>query len=302
MAGLSDHTKLMNIILALSSKNIRNWTNKFWEMGYNIASIEPNIGLSFEGNNKTSNPDILLFSNRYKHFVIIDCKSRTLKDEQTKKYIELKKKPEIIPTYVSVNVDNPEKIIADCTFVSFYEEICNNDLVKSERIPILHVIKQNNTEKVEKIELKVGNFQNGNLNRIFPIHINAYIPNHLYPFDLYKEDFPAFVEYVLREIIKFAWSNERFSEEDLLKNVHKYWDYIDREKKKVFKRKARYILVKLRDGKLKDYLKKENNKWFVDVGENLQRMPWFIKICNSCIEELKKAPIQLLLDDFGIDG
>ncbi|MCQ6254741.1 hypothetical protein [Methanocaldococcus sp.] len=303
MGELSDHTKLMNIVLALSSEKIQGWPNEFWKVGYNKIYIEPNIRISFNGrDNKTSNPDILLFSSEYKHFVIIDCKSRTLKDEQTQKYIELKKNPKIIPAYVPISVSNPQNIISDCSFVSFYEDICNNSLVISENIPILHVIKQNDSEIVEKIELKVGHFQNSKLNSVFPISINAPIPNHLYPFDIHKEDWPAFVEYVLRELIRFAINNQKFNEEMLLKNAHKYWDYIDSDKKKSLKKRVRYILVKLRDGKLKNYLKKEkenkeNKMWFIDIDSD-KKLQSFISLCYSCIEELKKdSGKQLLLDD-----
>jgi len=282
MGGLSDHTKLINIIISLASKNVpKDWNNALWRLGYYVASIEPRFPIDGVGN---SNPDIVLYSEKYKHIVIIDCKSKTLKEKQTMKYLKLKNNPKILINYGVVEAPINNDLSGDVSFASFHD-ISNNPQVRDNPIVILHVIKNENI--IEIIDRK-GNFEINDLNLIFPIQINSKPLYHLYPFDI--DDTELFKCHIVHKLIKYAYSNKEFTLDELLRDILPTWDLIhDTEKRRGFKNRARDILKDLQNKGLETYLKskklsKSETRWYIDVKDSPQSMQAFIKKCKEIIE------------------
>ena len=277
--GLSDHTILINIIIGLSYNNIPNWNNVLWKLGYEISAIEPKIPLSAE---KNSNPDVILYSKKHNHIIIVDCKSKTLKEEQTEKYVKLKENPSILITYgYAPTPPNDDDINGDVTFVSFHN-LQNIKLITSNNIPTMFVIKEENI--IKKIE-RTGCFTIEDLNNIFPISINSKPPYYLYPFDL--EDYDLFKQHILHKLIKYALETKEFTLDELLRDIHPMWDYIHTEKRKAFRNKARDILKDLTKSKeLKDYLKTKRisrsvSKWYINTKDKHKSLQTFISRCKK---------------------
>jgi len=286
---LSDHTLLINIVIGLV--NIKHWNTAFRDLKYEVVAIEPIIPLE---NSKNSNPDIILYSQLYKHAIILDCKSKTLKEEQTQKYLKLKETPNKLITYGYVS--NETDIMCDISFISFHN-LENHEVVKSNSIPIMKVIR--NERIIEKI-CKHGNFDFVKLNEIFPIQINSYIPYFIYPFDI--EDMDKFRDHILQKLLVYAYKDRlSFTIDELLLDIFgELWsnNIIHNEKKREFKNKARDILKLLRDTSLKNYLtnarhSKSKSLWNINIKDKNRSLQSFVEKCNKA-----QFGMDTTLDDF----
>ena len=96
MKGLSNHTKLMNMIICLSNKN-RHCTPELFNNHYILESIE----LSFNKlNGKTIHADVCLINPKLNNFILLECKDGGLEIDQAKRYATLDQK-DIINACVS---------------------------------------------------------------------------------------------------------------------------------------------------------------------------------------------------------
>ena len=278
--GLSNHTLLMNIIIGLT--NIKHWGTKFQDLKYTVVAIEPIIPLE---DSKNSNPDIILYSPAYKHALILDCKSKTLKEEQTQKYINLRYNPNKLITYG--HISNETEITGDISFISFHN-LENYDLILSNSIPVLYAIKIEEGA-IKEIQRK-GDFNFNELNDIFPIPINSRIPYFIYPFD--TDDTNEFKDYILQKLILYAYKDKQsFTIDELLEDIfEELWsgNIIHHKKKKEFKNKARDILKILREGALKNYLSnkkvsKSKAVWDIKVKDKSRSLQSFVEKCNDIL-------------------
>ncbi|OYT34806.1 MAG: hypothetical protein B6U87_01505 [Candidatus Aenigmarchaeota archaeon ex4484_52] len=78
----------MNMIIGLSVKGDSKWPNPLKELKYNVSVIEKLV--------KESTSDLILTTKKYNHSLLIDCKSKTIKEKQIKNYLDIRKTPDIL--------------------------------------------------------------------------------------------------------------------------------------------------------------------------------------------------------------
>jgi len=282
MVELTDHTQLMNIMIGLSL-NIPRWDHSFRDIKYNVETIEPKI--------PEANPDIIFTNKKVNHSIIMDCKSRTLEEKQIEKYVNLRNNPNILIQHGVVSVPHHEHFRADPT-ISSYHDLSSIPLIVDNKIPFLHVIRANN--RIIKIEKKCAEFQNKEIDKIFPIDTSSGEPPYsLYPFD--DNDTEIFTIQILRQLIKYGTGGEKiFTEDELLGEVHPYWSIIHDKKK--FKSKAiTLLLALLQNGKktgINRYLSKESKGWKVKVAPDVKSIRAFQNICIKLIQTIDYDTLQ----------
>ena len=283
MEGLSNHTRLLNIIMGLALK-IPNWPHPLRDLDYNLELIEANL--------PEANPDLILTTKKYNHSIVVDCKSKTIKEEQIERYINIRSNPSLLTKRGFVDVPVPQHYSADPTFVSF-NDLSNNSLIVDNKIPLLHVIESNN--EIHTIERKISVFQMDRLNDVFPIDIRGMKPPYnLYPFDV--QDKEIFTIHILRELLDLGIHQISFSEEELLKRAHKYWSIISEHKKREFRTIAGRILYELGRSELKEYLKKDGAKWNIILKKDVKSIQAFQKRCEDAIKSLQSKLKQSTLE------
>ncbi len=285
MEGLSEHTRLLNITIGLSLR-IPNWPGPLKELGYSPEVIEANM--------PEANPDLILTNKKYNHSLIVDCKSRTIEEKQTKKYVEIRNDPQILIRRGVVNVPVIRHYSACPVYISFHDLTKEKQIVEN-KIHFLHVVEENN--ELQIIESKTEQFQRADLNKIFPIDLKGKKPPYaLYPFDV--EDTQIFKIYILRELFNIALHQQNsFTEEELLKNTHKCRDIISEHKKKIFRNIAKRILHETCKSELREYLKSDENKWNIKLQRESNSIKAFQKRCEDAIKSLddKLKQKQLLI-------
>lgn len=282
MEELSNHTKLMNIVMGLALK-IPKWPHPLRDLGYTIDVVEANM--------PEANPDIILTTKKYNHSIVADCKSNTVDEGQIKKYASIQSDPQILIRRGFVTIPVIKHYSADPTFISF-NDLSMIPLVIDNNICSLHVVEKDGN--IQKIEFKFGKFQLNDLNAIFPINVaGAKPPYNLYPFDV--QDRETFTLYLLRELLTYVLKQTSFTVEELLSSVHPYWSIIHGHKQKEFKTIADRILSELGKSELRDYLQKENIRWNMSVKRDAKSIQAFQKRCNEAIGTIESKLKQTIL-------
>jgi len=286
MVELSDHTRLMNIMIGLSM-NIPHWPHSFKDLKYNVELIEPKI--------TEANPDLIITNKKFNHSMVVDCKSQTLEEKQIKKYVNIRENPNILIQNGFVQVPHHNIFKADPTISTFYD-LSSEKLILENKIPLLHVIQNNN--HILKIEKKCANFQNKQLDRIFPIDTSSGEPPYnLYPFDENDED--IFSIAILRQLVAFGTRDKIFTVEGLLQEVHPFWSIIHNKKK--FKEKATTLLIELQNkGKkigLNRYIYREGIGWRINISRDIKSIRAFQKICSTLEETITYKTVQKTIND-----
>lgn len=283
MEGLSDHTRLLNIIMGLTLK-IPNWPHPLRDLDYNLELIEANL--------PEANPDLILTTKKYNHSIVVDCKSKTIEMEQISKYVNIRSTPLNLIRRGIVSVPVNQHYSADPAFISF-NDLSNNSLMVDNKIVLLHVTESDN--EIQRIERKISKFQLDRLNNVFPLDTAGMKPPYnLYPFDV--QDKEIFTIHILRELLDLGIKQITFSEEELLERAHQYWSIISDHKKREFRNIAQQILYEVRRSELKEYLKKDGPKWKIILKTDVKSIQAFRKRCEDAIKSLESKLKQSTLD------
>ncbi|AEF96074.1 hypothetical protein [Methanotorris igneus] len=166
----SQHTKLINIILNLVYP-IKHFPHPLYDLGYRpkkgstlgVKIVLDGIYYTENGNPAEITPDVILVNDNDTHVLIFECKSKSIKEEQLKKYLKLKENLHAIINkgYISV-IKNPGLYKSDVSYISFDDLTTHPVLKDTEDIQILKV-------SPGEISLKHGSYENSKLNNIFPI-------------------------------------------------------------------------------------------------------------------------------------
>ncbi|WP_428369166.1 hypothetical protein [Methanoregula sp.] len=265
-------------------KPIPKWPNTLKNQHYQISSIEVNI--------PESHPDIVFQNNHSNHIIFIDCKSKTLKREQIKKYDEIRKNPKPAISSGKISVVHSDHLNIDPALCSF-SDLSNENLIVEFDMVFLRMLESGKPfSEIREIQLKRGKFRYLKLNEAFPIDTSTSVPPYyLYPFD--EHDIEIFTIEILKHLQKYGLFGKRFTVDDILERSHKMWKFID--DKSTFRKKAHSILVELQNKGLRKYLRKEEELWHVDLKLDGKSHQAFQKKCIQIERQLSRKSYQDIL-------
>ena len=275
MKGLSNHTKLMNIIICLSHKN-RRCTPVLFNNHYILESIE----LSFSKlNGDTIHADVCLINPKSNNFILLECKDGGLEKDQAKRYATLDQK-DIINACVSTLSGNFAHEVVYLGCENKADKLISAIQLNSFNFPIL-VSDEN------KIKLRHNDFNCQILQKIFTQNGGVDLPNpfptFFYPFG--TDDSNA---YILRCIspVLIGFRGTEFNVEDVIKPIHKLYEYIDDSSLNELKRKVAKLLYDVSKNDLNDFFDLPTNKKFKlkDIGAKR-----FQTALEKCIYESSKV-------------
>lgn len=275
MKGLSNHTKLMNMIICLSNKN-RHCTPELFNNHYILESIE----LSFNKlNGKTIHADVCLINPKLNNFILLECKDGGLEIDQAKRYATLDQKDIINACATTLSDDFTHEVVY-LGSENKADKLIDAIKLNYFNFPIL-VSDEN------KIKLRHNDFNCQILQKIFTqnggIDLPNPVPTFFYPFG--KDDSNA---YILRYIspVLIGFRGTEFSVEDVIKSVHTLYGYIDDSSLNELKRKVAKLLFGVSKNDLNDFFDLPTNKKFKlkDIGAKR-----FQTALEKCISELSKA-------------
>lgn len=280
MVKLSDHTRLMNILLGLCL-DVPNWPNVFRQQKYKVTLIEGNV--------PPSKPDIVISNNHANHSIFFDCKSKTLNPRQLENYDQIHKNPPIAINSGKINAIHKRQYHIDPSLCSFHD-LSGHELVNKFSISCIQVIESDDQYcEIKEILLRRGHFTNSKLNEVFPIDTSHCVPPyHLYPFG--DNDKDAFIIQILNQLHKFGYLRKEFTIEELLSGCHRMWKFIDDKSK--LKKRSHSILLDLQKKGLRKYLKRNGDKWLVDISPTPQGHQAFQKRCSLIEKKLERQTYQ----------
>jgi hypothetical protein len=275
MKGLSNHTKLMNIIICLSNKN-RHCTPELFNNHYILESIE----LSFNKlNGNTIHADVCLINPKSNNFILLECKDGGLEIDQAKRYATLDQK-DIINACVSTLSGNFAHEVVYLGSENKANKLINAIKLNSFNFPIL-VSDEN------KIKLRHNDFNCQILQKIFTqnggVDLPNPVPTFFYPFG--KDDSNA---YILRCIspVLIGFRGTEFDVEDVIKQVHKLYEYIDNSSLNELKSRVGRLLNNVSKNELNDFFDLPATKKYKLKDTGVKR---FQTALEKCISKLSKV-------------
>lgn len=248
----------MNMMIGLSKKH-PTYPDVLAEEGFMLESI----GTSFlDSKGNEVNPDIMFKCHNENSLFLLDCKSGTLKKKQSEVYKKLTPKEVKEQNITSLSGD----FELDKSWVCSDE---NLDKVKekNEEWEINFPILFENDEELKKDNS--SNFNSNSLEDIFEegVSIDGRIPTSYYPFS--PEDSEEYVMFhMIQGLIKLSL-DDTFKLEDLLRETHDLYDYLDEKEKKKLKRRVGKIMKRFERDEFKEYLNKvpdSSNEWEIIDG------------------------------------
>jgi len=293
---LCEHTTLMNIMIGLANKH-ETFPSVLADNGYQLDSICPSF-LNKDG--KEVNPDLIFKSHAENNLFIVECKTGTLQEEQAITYKSL--------TSEEVKQQNittlPGNFSLDKTWVCIEKNLTKVNSKNSEwklNFPI--VCKFNTTLK------KSNNipFNSTILNSIFTkgIDIPNNIPTVYYSFS--PEDPEEYIlMHILPAIIKLSLNPHKdyFTLEELLKETHLLYEYLDKNEKTKLRKRLGSILSYLERSELKEFLNKVTNTpnaWQIIKNRILSfrnKCQKMIKEYHSILQKKEEEKKQKKISDF----
>lgn len=283
MVKLSQHTLLINQMMGLAV-GVQFWPCPLKDLKYDVGLIEAHFSNS---KGESVNPDLILVSRKQNHGMVIDCKSKTVEEDQINRYknthaTDLVEKGK-------VNVPDPPNFKSDTAFFSNKIELKDNPLLK-DYFAVM-ITSEKSIDRYNK------EFCNRNLNKIFPIKIeqNHKPPTELYPFSMEPADIHVFASYLLRAIVLRAMDGEYENPTDeILETCHPYWKSIEDREKKRFRKEADIILNALaRSDELHGLLTKIGTK-----KDTIWKVPHTLNAIKDRFEDMANNLPEHILDDF----
>ncbi len=301
---ISPNTYLTNIILRLTK-----WKNsplKSYNYEVDIVDLTDDI----------INPDVVLTSFDYGHSILFECKSKSLKEGQLKKYWDFIQNPQIfLRAFTLVDYGRIDDYYIDVPILTQISTICKDSRLQKYPLPVLEL-----NPSTSKICLACNDFQQGHMYQamhkmfncmtvpaqIIKLHTAQYIDPH--------DDCRAFVKRLLGEAIltfllsqvppevetKSMDSNEKdikpieLEPKELAKIMYgDLWDLISPQKQKQIRNKILRVFKRLTH---------RDNKYLTGIVE-FQKGKLVIKADISTHEAIRKFGTRLEASlDFIING
>lgn len=249
MNGLSNHTRLMNIILCLANKN-KKYVPVLYDNDYVLESIE----LAFNMQNKGMiHTDVCLKNLKLNNLVLIECKDGGLELDQARRYATLNRNDIIKACVTTLSGDfSHEVVYVGCKDKS--AKLIGDIQENSFSFPTL-------ISDETKVKLESNSFNCQVLQKIFTENGGADTPNPLpvfyYPFG--KDDSDA---YILSNIspVLIGLRGKEFDVEDVIETAHKLYEYIDDSSLKDLKGRVRNLLNNISKNGLNEFFDLPSNK------------------------------------------
>jgi hypothetical protein len=247
---LSNHTRLMNIIINLSIHS-KICDPVLFNNNYKLNTIELEFN-KIDGSKISI--DLLLENKMLNRLLFLECKDGGLEIHQANKYMTLS------------NSDILTAKITDLSGEIGYEIVYIG--TKDKKDKLIRDIQSGNYEFPVIIEndsiinLEYNKFSCDSLQSIFDggINITRYSIEY-YPFG--KDDSDAYILSRLWPVlVQYAFSGAEFDVEDLLNATHRCYKFIDKPSVKELKGRIANILKNLSKGYLNDYFAYPSKKGF----------------------------------------
>ncbi len=242
MSVLSNHTKLMNIILCLANRN-RDCEPVLFNNHYIVETIELNFN---KQNGEKINADLSLINPEVNNLLILECKDGGLELDQANRYSTLTQ-TDIINAGVTTLSGNFNYEVGYVGTENKKVKLTGDVVTNSFIFPVL-ICNEN------KIKLEHNSFNCPVLQAIFSQTDGVNIPNPApvmyYPFG--NDDSDA---YILSRIgpVLIQLRGQEFDVETVLKNTHQLFGYIDLPSLKSLKGRVGAILHNVSKNELNEF-------------------------------------------------
>lgn len=293
MYSISSHTVQMNGWIALTKPNT-SFSDSLFRLGYQCDLIEGEF-YSSEG---LVRPDVILTSPDQNHSIVTDCKSKTIDEDQLKRYRSVKNDPnQLIDQWVINNVDYGEYEVDTC--LSSLSNLTTKDELEPGETAFVHFEHSPSSGFVIRNPPDYE-FENDSLRRVFPINggQGILIPTEFYPYDIYEEDRRALVTSVLQSIMAFLRTGSSFTVTDILVDTHPEWNNIQREKKKEFKREVRKVVLQISQTEVGSYMEKIADSNGFEWKTQSKSVQAIMDRTDQIVDRIVDGMDQTTLDDF----
>ena len=216
MKGLSNHTKMMNIIFCLCNKN-RRCNPVLYNNHYYVETIEPQFN---KIDDKRIHADISLINPKINNIVFIECKDGRLQNDQAERYHTLTQQDIKNAWATNLSGDFTHEIAYVCSEEK-KDQLIEDMKTSSYNFPVV-------VPNELKIKLEFNAFKCKKLQEIFTLNEGVDVPTPLpifyYPFGADDSD-SYILSWIGTTLIKFI--DSEFNIEDVLKATHNLYDYIN---------------------------------------------------------------------------
>jgi hypothetical protein len=294
MQNVSDHTQQINAWIALCQID-RTFPDALRRLGYTVDIIDPH----FFHNGDAVNPDLILTSRGHNHSIVIDCKSKTLKEEQNEKYEAIHHSPEFLLTRgVVSSAEAGEDYDAEFAYSSF-ADLSVNPFLPENDFAVVHF--DEDAKQFTIRTLKDYEFNLKELQAQFPIRTGTRrLPTDYFPFDVgtSDNDYQQFTISILQSTVHVALEQDTFDADDLLEDAHPLWVDLDEEIKKELRAHTEKVINKYQQKGLHDHIEKvqagNKDEWKA-VSKSLQALQ---RKVDKFVEDVQAELEQTEIGDF----
>lgn len=255
-----------------------------YNLGYQLEFIGPRFT---NRDGETINPDISIKGHSESTLLLVDCKSGGLEHKQARRYSKL-----TAEDVISANITtlNSKSLLLDIALAGGHKaepKLLEAEARENYGLPILildNLLLQKRGDK---------NFNNQNLEGLFiqGVRFPGNLPTGFYPFS--PDDSRS---HILAEVAPVLYEMHRkdceFSEEDLLREAHPYYDYFDDHEKSQLKARMGSILSSIHQDRDYRFVLDKQNKWKIDSEMTPQRLQKCIQeFINKTEEDDKQAKL-----------
>jgi hypothetical protein len=278
MSELSEHTKLMNYILYLASKN-RFCKPVLYDNHYILESIEVKFN---KQNGDSIHADVSLKNPEKHNLLFIECKDGSLVDDQAERYHTLNR-DDIVNAGITTLSGAFNHEVAYVTTVEKKDKLIFGIKNKSYNFPII-------ASDEKKMRLEYNSFSCPVLQKLFSekggVDLPVPPPVFYYPFG--SNDSDAFILASIAPVL-IRFRGQEFDVEELLKEKHQLYDYIGDASLKELKRRVGTLLSALSSGDLNEFFDLPSKKDFKLKEFGFKKFQTALEHCVSNAD--KKVPI-----------
>ena len=277
MPTLSEHTKLINLLISLSHRT-PDLDYPLEKRGYSLDRIGINIVLP----KGQLNPDVSFKSHKQNHLLLVEAKSGGVDNEQAKKYGSLTADDISKRGLTTLPATNLAFQVCYVCLSKNKREVLENEKRMNWGFPIL-VFDGSSLKK----EITDAAFIDKDLENLFSagVKFNREPSYTHYPFD--NSDTKGWIAYCIISKLAEFWAKEtrRFSENELVRACHPLIEYLGRKERNAIRRTTHLFLVELND--------KEFSRLEIKPHRNQE---W--ELLNFVLTKKHSESLMMMADDF----
>lgn len=290
MENISTHTLQINAWIALCQID-RTFPDTLRRLGYTVDIIDP----KFVHDGEEVNPDLILTSRGNNHSIVIDCKSKTLKEHQNERYESIHESPRLfLSRGIVSSAEATGDYDAEFAYSSF-SDLSSNPLLPDNDFAIAHFDEDARQYIVRTLD--GYEFNLAELQAEFPIHTGTRrVPTDYFPFDVGTgdDDYRQFTISILQSTVHVALEQGEFDANDLLDDAHPLWVDLDADMKRELRAHTETIVREYQREGLDEHIQKvqagSKGEWKV-VSKSLQalqrKVDEFVEDVQTELEQTK---------------